>query len=95
MSGGHRLYEAWIDLYQRSWDDPSSVPGQTCPNCRSRMLRLLFVVDSIEAEAGTAVFWCASCLTGLMPLRAPVPHGGVQALRGTEEIPNYELVVDE
>lgn len=89
------LYDAWIAEYQGAWDDPSSVPDRTCPTCGSRSLRLVFVVDSDDSFQGMAAFWCDACLTGLMPLRAPVPDQGTRAVRGAERIPNYRLITDE
>ena len=43
------------------------------------------------------MFWCDSCLTGLIPLRAPLPEEHEERLvaRGERDVPNYRLVVPD
>ena len=88
-------YSTWMDGYQWAYDHAASVGDMNCPSCGSKSLHLVFVVDEPDAESGTAVFWCDSCMQGLPPLRAPVAEDGERILRGTEVVPNYTLVVDE
>jgi hypothetical protein len=57
-------------------------------------LNLVYVVRDEASGRGTGVFWCGRCLFGLTPLNAPVPPGGRRVLAGTEDVPNYTLVID-
>jgi hypothetical protein len=93
ISGGS--YGDWISDYERACDSPHAIGEIACRNCGSRALRLIFVVDNMDAENGTAAFWCDACLRGLIPLRAPIPEGGTTVLRGRESIPNYDLIIDD
>lgn len=95
MSDPHTAYEAWINRYEEAWHSPSSVPTMSCPSCGEKSLRLIFRIETADAEWGTAIFWCESCLHGLPPLRAPLPDGGERVLRGFEVVPNYRLVIDD
>jgi hypothetical protein len=94
MSDPRNAYQEWIARYQEAWRSPSSVSYMSCPSCGERSLRLIFVVELADAESGTAIFWCESCLRGLMPMRAPLPDGGHRTLKGFEVVPNYSLIID-
>lgn len=85
----------WIRDYEWACDNPTAIEKLPCRNCGSYALRLIFVVDQMQAEDGMAVFWCGSCQRGLIPLRAPLPEGGTMVLRGQESVPNYNLVIDD
>lgn len=87
-------FSVWLDEYQRACQSPRSIGSRPCPHCLARALRLVFVVPSPGAESGTAAFWCASCLSGLIPLSAPVPDDAERSVEGTEAVPDYTLVVD-
>jgi hypothetical protein len=84
-----------MDEYQWAYDHATSVGERGCPNCGSKSLHLIFVVDEPDAESGTAVFWCDSCMQGLAPNQAPVAEEGERIRRGTEVVPNYTVVVEE
>jgi len=87
-------FDAWAAAYEEAWRDPSAVPSQVCPSSGGKTLHLIFVVDDLDAESGTAIFWCDACLRGLMPTRAPIAIGATKVLRGRQEVPNYSLVID-
>lgn len=95
MTEQRTQFEAWVASYEDAWRDPSVVPAARCPSCGEASLRLMFVVEQMDAESGTAIFWCGSCLRGLMPTKAPVPNAGVAVIRGDEEMPNYRIVADD
>jgi hypothetical protein len=88
-------YAAWVAAYEQAWHSPSAVSEMVCPSCGEKSLRLVFVVEDLAAESGTAIFWCDSCRRGLLPVRAPIPAGAEKVLRGQEKVPNYALVIDE
>jgi hypothetical protein len=94
MTDVQNEFGAWVAAYEEAWRAPSAVPSQVCPSSGGTTLHLIFVVDDLDAVAGTAVFWCDACLRGLMPARAPIPIGATKVLRGLEEVPNYKLVID-
>lgn len=85
---------SWVHEYEQAYVHPDVVPSRSCPSCGMKELRLIFVVDSMGAESGVAVFWCNSCLSGLVPNRAALPPLGSKVLKGVEEIPNFRLVGD-
>lgn len=89
------LYERFLDEYQWAISHIERLGERRCPHCTSRSLRLIFIVDEDSSKNGTSVFWCASCLFGLVPLRAPVPGGAESFLRGAEVVPNYSLIIEE
>jgi hypothetical protein len=95
MAAAQGLYGAWIDVYQSAWNDPSSVAHLRCPACGSQSLNLIFVVKEGDDDVGKSIFWCAACLTGLMPMSAPVPPNAVKVDAGQEVVPDYRLVVDD
>jgi hypothetical protein len=81
--------------YDWAYHHARILDSRPCNSCGSPSLRLIFITEREHVESGTAVFWCNSCLRGLLPLRALVPDGGETVLRGAEAVPDYELVVDE
>jgi hypothetical protein len=88
-------FTAWMDAYQLVYADADNVRTTPCPHCAWTSLNLAYVVPEDTADSGTAVFWCAHCLFGLMPFQAPVPLAAAKTLAGTEQIPNYTVVVDD
>jgi hypothetical protein len=88
-------FAAWMDAYQVVSADADKVGSLPCPHCGRSCLNLVYVVRDEAAESGLGAFWCGHCLFGLIPLNAPVPPGGPRVLAGTEDIPNYTLVVDD
>ena len=94
MTDSQAEYEAWLDAYEMAWQNPAAVPTMTCPSCGGNALHLIFVVDDLNDDSGTAVFWCDSCLRGLGPNQAPIPAGGTKVLRGREKVPNYRTIHD-
>jgi hypothetical protein len=96
-------YEEWIRIYEAAYSNVAQITELRCPNCGFRSLRLVFVLDEgddrsaaavARGRQATAVFWCDTCLRGLMPNTAFVPDGAETVPRGAEVIPNYRLVVD-
>ena len=87
-------FNRWMDEYEHAYSEPRGIGGQSCPNCKAKSLRLVFVVRSPLDEFGVAVFWCSSCMLGLVPLKASVAVNGVVVVEGEEKIPNYALVTD-
>lgn len=88
-------FAAWLDAYQLCSANQAGMPGVRCPRCSRTGLRLIYLVPDQDAESGTAVFWCDQCLFGLLPFRAPVPPDGARVLIGTEQVPDYSIVVDD
>jgi hypothetical protein len=84
---------SWFDAYERvcAGRSISTVP---CPTCGARTLRLVFLVDGEASSRATFVFWCDSCLTGLLPAPAAIPTGFAPTLRGTEEIPDFRVLAE-
>lgn len=95
MTGPQGGFDRWMNEYGRAYQNPSGVGSQPCPNCGAVSLRLIFIVEALGSERGMAVFWCDSCLHGLIPLSAPVATGGERVQKGSEHVPNYTLVIDE
>lgn len=94
VTASRSAFSLWIEEYERAYADPGSVSRQICPSCGKEDLHLLFVVDGADTESTTAIFWCDSCMQGLMPNRALIPPSGKRVQRGAETVPNYRLVVD-
>ena len=88
-------FAAWMDAYQVVYASADKVRSVPCPHCGHTCLNLLYVVLDEASESGSGVFWCSHCLFGLMPFRAVVPPGAPRALSGTEDVPDYTLVVDD
>jgi hypothetical protein len=95
VSKGRSPHRLWMDAYEWAYTHAATIGTRPCPRCGARSLRLIFVVDQLDSESGTAVFWCDACLHGLIPLRAPVAENGRRVLRGTECVPNYTLIIEE
>jgi hypothetical protein len=89
------MHERWLDTYEQAYADPPSVSTMSCPSCGSRSLALTFVVEQRGAFRGMSAFWCSSCLRGLLPNTTTVPEGGLAAVRGSEQIPDYGLIPDD
>jgi len=90
-------YEKWLDLYGDLYENPSLREESTCLNCgRAGYLDVVFVVRETDRDTCRAYFWCANCMKGIGPLRAPLPESGWPLTpHGMETIPNYDLVFDE
>jgi hypothetical protein len=88
-------YLKWLSAYGQAWQNPSIVKKLPCPSCGAKSLRLLFLVNEIADAVGIRVFWCESCMRGLIPLRASVPETGSRLLKNAAVIPNFRLVVDD
>src|SRR3954468_3101772 len=82
--GGKSEYARWLDAFEMAYENAKSPPSGSCPHCGWLQLRLVFLVDREGSRRGTAVFWCAHCLRGLIPLRSVIPDGAQTVLRGTE-----------
>lgn len=91
------IYEKWLDLYGDLYEDPSLQAKTSCLNCQqSGHLEMVFVVREGDQTSCRAYFWCANCMMGIGPLRAPIPESGWPLTpKGMERIPNYSLVYDE
>lgn len=87
-------FASWVGEYEWAYQHPDTVPTRNCPSCGVKGLQLVFVVDATDSESGRAVFWCNSCLIGLMPNRALLPASGNKILKGRESIPNFRLVTE-
>jgi hypothetical protein len=85
-------YQRWMDAYTVAHHQPDSVPRLACPNCGAHQLRLEFEVKDPCATHGTAYFWCNTCLTGPMPVPAPLPPHARTTPWGTLNPPNYSIV---
>ncbi len=89
------FYERWVDVYEQAYRNPGNLDSVVCPHCGRLALNLIFIVDVPGETRSTFVFWCAACLGGLPPNRTRTPLHALPVFRGTEHVPNYELVVDE
>jgi hypothetical protein len=89
-------YENWLDVYGDLYKNRSLLAIGACLNCGTvGQLEVVFVVRESERGSCRAYFWCGKCLTGIGPLRAPLPDSGWPFTpHGTENIPNYSLVSD-
>ena len=87
----------WLDLYGDLFDDPARTARSACLHCGSTgCLRLAFVPNRTDSGTCRAYFWCDHCLTGIGPLRAPVPDSGWPLIpRDEATIPNSTLAPDE
>jgi hypothetical protein len=85
-------FEAWMSVYGAAYENPAGLSSLRCPNGDLGRLRLLFVVYDVEFDVGQAYFWCETCKTGLMPLRAPIAPGAEQVLRGMFTTPDFRMV---
>ncbi|MEU7619237.1 hypothetical protein AB0B27_24510 [Micromonospora rifamycinica] len=90
-------FDEWLDAYDVAYHALPVRPGQQCPNCGHRTLRLVFTAPP-GSGYGYASFWCDTCLEGIHLSRAPVPDGaevqplGLPAEERNRNIPNYRLV---
>jgi hypothetical protein len=85
----------FLNAYQIAYLDPGAIDKISCPNCDAKQLCLCYLVSDLSATDGKLKFWCNNCLKGLMPTRAKVPARAARILEGTEEFPNYEILVGE
>src|SRR5262245_17397810 len=91
-------YEDWLAKYQEVYMSPELVSATCCPNCGSRDLHLVLVVQQQRDAQGWAAFWCGHCMTGVALDRAEVRNGmrtlatgsGPPSIAGV--IPNCRLI---
>jgi hypothetical protein len=90
-------HSRWLDLYGDLYDDPSRTARSACLECGLiGHLRLVFAPNQPDSGTCRAYFWCDHCLTGIGPLRAPVPVSGWPLTPKDEAtIPTYRLAPDE
>ncbi|HEX7306792.1 hypothetical protein [Lentzea sp.] len=89
------LEDRWLDVFNTAHSDPAVVGTLACPSCGEHALRLVYVVHVQEPHKAMFMFWCDSCLNGLMPNTVVVPPGGIRIEPGEEDdVPDYTLVQD-
>ena len=87
-------FNEWLDSYQSAYRQPALLASQRCPNCDCQSLRLIFRVANEDDPRATAIFWCDSCMYGLLPMRCAAPDESVGTIRD-ELVPNYRIVAPQ
>ena len=84
-------YEQWLDVFQKAYSAPDQVLDLVCPNCGAKDLRLRFVILGGDGARSDAVFWCGSCLEGMLPGPSEVPATCTPVRREDANVPNYRF----
>jgi hypothetical protein len=88
-------FERWLDAFESAYQNPQAVSAVACPACGHQALTMVFVVEEAGETRAIVAFWCNDCLRGLPANTTVVPQGTQAVVRGTESIPNYDLVPDD
>lgn len=90
-------FDDWLIKYGEIYEDPSRLSAISCPNCASRELNLVMVLQNENDRQGWGAFWCNHCMTGVAIDRAEVREGiftyaDTPGVSFGNVIPDYKLI---